>query len=102
LSQAGAPFTTGFFAKFSVITAAIAAGGAWLAVIVMVAAAIGGFFYVRLVLSLYAEDSLDRVRVEVPRLTGLVIAFGAVTAIVFGVWPGPIANLAHHATLLLP
>ena len=102
LSQAGAPFTTGFFAKFSVITAAVAAGGAWLAVIVMVAAAIGGFFYVRLVLSLYAEDSLDRVRIEVPRLTGLVIAFGAVTAIVFGVWPGPIANLAHHATLLLP
>jgi NADH-quinone oxidoreductase subunit N len=102
LSQAGAPFTTGFFAKFAVITSAVDAGGAWLAVIAMVAAAIGGFFYVRLVLSLYSDDEGSGVRVAVPRPTGAVIAVGSVSAILFGVWPGPIANLAHHAYLLLP
>ncbi|CAB4862946.1 unannotated protein [freshwater metagenome] len=102
LSQAGAPFTTGFFAKFAVITSAVDVGGSWLAVIAMVAAAIGGFFYVRLVLSLYSDDEGSGVRVAVPRLTGSVIAVGSVSAVLFGVWPGPIANLAHHAYLLLP
>lgn len=101
LSQAGAPFTTGFFAKFSVITSAIDAGGAWLAVIAMVAAAIGGFFYVRLVLSLYSDDEGQGVRVTVPRLSAIAIAVGATSAVIFGVFPGPIANLAHHAYLLL-
>jgi hypothetical protein len=36
----------------------------------------------------------------VPPLTGLVIAFGVVATVLFGVWPGPLATLAQHATVL--
>jgi len=100
LAQAGAPFTTGFFAKFSVLSAAVDAGGAPIAIIAMVAASIAFFFYLRWTLSLYAEDALDAPRIVVPWPTALVIAFGVVTTIVFGIWVGPFADLAHKATLL--
>jgi hypothetical protein len=43
---------------------------------------------------------VDAVRVAVPRATGVVIGLGVAMTLVFGVWPGPIATLAQHATLL--
>lgn len=102
LSQAGAPFTTGFFAKFAVVTAAVDAGGVWLGVLAMVAASIAGYFYVRLVLSLYATDAPASTPIAVPLGSAVVIGVGVVSAVLFGVWPGPLADLAHHAVLLLP
>jgi len=99
LSQLGAPLTTGFFAKFSVLAAAVDAGGTALAVIALLSAAIAAFFYLRWTLALYADDEIEANRVEVPRLTGLVIGFGVVFTIVFGIWPGPLATLAQHATV---
>ncbi len=107
LAQAGAPFTTGFFAKYSVIAAAVDAGGAPLAVLAMIGAAVAAYFYFRLVLALYADDATDAAettdapaRVDVPLASGTVIGLGAGTAVLFGVWVTPLAALAHNATLL--
>jgi NADH-quinone oxidoreductase subunit N len=100
LAQSGAPFTTGFFAKYSVIAAAVSSGGTALAVLAMVAAAIAAFFYLRVVLSLYADDDSDAALVAVPTSSGAVIGFAVITTVLFGVWVGPLASLAHHATLL--
>jgi NADH-quinone oxidoreductase subunit N len=54
LAQAGAPFTTGLWAKLQVVSAAIDAGQVPLAVIAMVSAAIAAFFYLRLAALMYA------------------------------------------------
>ncbi|MCL5053799.1 MAG: NADH-quinone oxidoreductase subunit N, partial [Gammaproteobacteria bacterium] len=59
LAQAGAPFTSGFIAKFSVITAVIAVNEYWVAVVAMVTAAIAVAFYLRLVLALFARDEVE-------------------------------------------
>lgn len=56
LAQAGAPFTSGFIAKFSVITAVISVNEYWVAVVAMITAAIAVAFYLRLVLALFARD----------------------------------------------
>ena len=53
LAQAGAPFTTGFLAKFQVVDASVNAGSVPLAVIAMVSAAIAAFFYLRIGLIMY-------------------------------------------------
>ena len=37
---------------------------------------------------------------RVPRATGVVIALGVVLTVVFGLWPGPLATLGQHATVL--
>ena len=100
LSQLGAPLTTGFYAKYAVLASVVDAGGGALALIALVSAAIAAFFYLRFTLTLYADDVPEATRVEVPRATGLVIGLGVAITLVFGVWPGPLATLAQHATLL--
>ena len=100
LSQLGAPLTTGFYAKFTVLASVVDAGSSTLAVIALLAAAIAAFFYLRWVMTLYADDDLEGTRIVVPPLTGFVIAVGVAFTLVFGVWPGPIAALAQHATVL--
>lgn len=100
LSQLGVPLTTGFYAKFAVLAAVVDAGSATLAVVALLGAAIAAVFYLRWTFTLYAEDDLDSTRIVVPRLTGFVIAFGVVATVLFGVWPGPLAALAQHATVL--
>jgi NADH-quinone oxidoreductase subunit N len=54
LAQAGAPFTTGLWAKLQVVLAAVSAGSVPLGVIAMVTAVIAGFFYLRLAVLMYA------------------------------------------------
>jgi len=54
LAQAGMPFTTGFLAKFYVISAAVQRGQYVLAIIAMLAAAVAAFFYLRVALIMYS------------------------------------------------
>ena len=54
LAQAGVPLTGGFVAKLSVFSAAVDAGQYSLALIGMLAAVIGAFVYLRIVLTMYA------------------------------------------------
>lgn len=100
LSQLGAPLTTGFYAKYSVLASALDGGGSSVALIALLSAAIAAFFYLRWTMTLYADDALDATRVTVPMGTGLVIGAGVAMTLVFGVWPGPLATLAQHATIL--
>jgi NADH-quinone oxidoreductase subunit N len=88
LSQLGAPLTTGFYAKFAVLASVVDAGS------------IAAFFYLRWTMALYADESIEATPVVVPASTGAVIAFGVVATVLFGVWPGPLATLAQHATVL--
>ena len=92
--------TTGFYAKYSVLAATVDQGGIALALIALLSAAIAAFFYLRWAMTLYADETVDAARVVVPRSTGLVIGSGVAMTLVFGVWPGPLATLAQHATLL--
>ena len=126
LAQAGAPFTTGFFAKFYVVAAAVDAHSYALAVIAMVSASIAVFFYLRVVLLMFGEApavdeevaeqaaagasgggtalalrQLDATRALVLdnwALSGLGIV--VLATLFFGIWPQPLVSFAHDATLL--
>jgi NADH-quinone oxidoreductase subunit N len=81
--------------------AALDAGGGALALIALLSAAIAAYFYLRFALTLYEEsDHDDASRVAVPRASVVVIAVGVIVAVLFGLWPGPLATWAQHATLL--
>ena len=61
-SLAGVPPLVGFFAKYSVLLAAVDAGLAWLAVLGVIASVIGAFYYLRIVYLMYfgaEENALD-------------------------------------------
>ncbi|MGO8872352.1 MAG: NADH-quinone oxidoreductase subunit N [Acidimicrobiales bacterium] len=54
LGQAGAPFTTGFLAKFGVVGAVVATHAYVLAVVAMLSAAIAAFFYLRVAVTMFS------------------------------------------------
>ncbi len=58
LAQAGAPFTTGLWAKVQVVFAAIDVGYYPLAVIAMVTAVVAAYFYLRVAVLMYAGGGL--------------------------------------------
>ena len=58
LAQAGAPFTTGLWAKIEVVFAAVEAGYVPLGVVAMVTAVIAAYFYLRVAVLMYAGGGL--------------------------------------------
>jgi NADH-quinone oxidoreductase subunit N len=61
-SMAGVPPLVGFFAKFAVLTAAVEAGLAWLAVAGVLAAVINAYYYLRIVYLMYfGSPDVDRI-----------------------------------------
>ncbi len=58
LAQAGAPFTTGLWAKVQVVFAVIEAGDVPLGVIAMVTAVVAAYFYLRVAVLMYAGGGL--------------------------------------------
>jgi NADH-quinone oxidoreductase subunit N len=110
-AQAGVPFTSGFFAKFYVITAAVDAGSTWLAAVAMLSAVIAAFVYLRIAVSTYMADppaegagegaAVGAPRVAVPAGATIALAACVIVTIVAGLWPGSIADLARDAVPVL-
>ena len=103
-AQAGVPLTSGFFAKFYVITAAVDAGSTWLAVVAMVAAVIAAFLYLRIIVAMYMGDeeaAPEGGRVAVSVGAGVALTLCLVVTIGVGVWPGAISGWAQDAVPVL-
>jgi NADH-quinone oxidoreductase subunit N len=108
LAQAGVPLTSGFFAKFYVIFAAVDAGSDMLAVVAMLAAVIAAYLYLRIVVSMYmadgdagAREPGTRPRISVPVGAGVALAACFVVTIGLGVWPGVVTEVARDAVPVL-
>jgi NADH-quinone oxidoreductase subunit N len=65
-SMAGIPFFVGFFAKFSVLQAVVAAGYLWLAVVAIFFSLIGCFYYLRVVKIMYFDQPTNTAPIEAP------------------------------------
>jgi NADH-quinone oxidoreductase subunit N len=99
-AQAGVPLTSGFFAKFYVINAAIDAGSTWLAVIAMLTAVISAFLYLRITVSMYmsTEEAGAPRTIPVPFAAGLAVLVSFAVTLAVGVFPGLLAGPAKEAT----
>jgi NADH-quinone oxidoreductase subunit N len=104
-SLAGIPIFAGWYAKFTVFSAAVSAGGGpnvALAVIAGINGAIALYYYASVAKAMFfepldAED--DRKGYRVPAPLGLALGACAILTVLFGVMPGIVANLAESATL---
>ena len=86
-SMAGVPPTLGFYAKFSVLQAALAAGYLWLVVFAALMAVIGAFYYLRVIKLMYFDDPLDHHPIEAPMDMRIVLSFNALALLVVGIMP---------------
>ena len=78
LSLTGIPPTVGFFAKLYVLLASVEAGLAWLAVIIVLNAAMAAFYYLRVIVYMYMRDpEPDPAPLDTsPFGTAALVAFG--------------------------
>jgi NADH-quinone oxidoreductase subunit N len=99
LSLGGVPITSGFIGKFLVFGAAVQAGYAWVAVIGVLASSVAMFFYLRIMVVMYMQES-DEANPAVPMssLAGGVIALCAAATVLFGLVWGPLFEVAQKAT----
>lgn len=99
LSLAGIPLTVGFLGKFYVLAAGVDAA-AWLLVITLiVGSAIGLFYYLRVVIALYALPA-PAPTARVSPVTGLVLATMTGLLLWFGIYPAPLIALIQAAVRL--
>jgi NADH-quinone oxidoreductase subunit N len=98
-AQAGVPLTSGFFAKFYVITAAVDAGSTPLAIVAMLAAVIAAFLYLRIVVAMYMGDdeAPAEPKVAISVGAGIALTLCLVATIGVGVWPGLVSGWAEDA-----
>ena len=106
LAQAGIPFTTGFLAKFYVISAAVEGRSYSLALIGMLSSVVAAFFYLRITVLMYMssdEDKAEEAQTEplsIPPSMGVVLGVSVAFTIAFGLLPAPVIDFARDAILL--
>ena len=102
MAQAGVPFTSGFLAKFYVISAAVERRSYALAIIAMLAAVVAAFFYLRVIVLMFSPPDGDAPLrpVAVPLPAGAALAVTVGFTLLAGILPAPFLNFARDATLL--
>lgn len=99
LSMAGIPPMIGFYAKLSVLQAALAAGYLWVAVTAVMLSLIGAFYYLRIIKFMYFDeaDSAHPIR-SAPEIR-LMISMNGLAIILLGMFPQMLMNLSLGAIL---
>lgn len=105
LALAGIPLTMGFVAKFFAIAAGVS-GAHWpLVIILVIGSAIGLYYYLRLIITMFATDSGSEPAADrMPAAAGVgggVLMILIAALIGFGIYPGPVLVLVRQAALSL-
>lgn len=86
-SMAGVPPTVGFFAKLLVLKALVDIHMVWVAVIGLVFAVIGAFYYLRIIKVMYFESPKISTPIKLPRATTAILSFNCLSLLYFGIFP---------------
>jgi NADH-quinone oxidoreductase subunit N len=103
LSLAGIPLTAGFIGKFYIIATGVEAHQWWLVGSLILGSAIGVFYYLRVMVTLYlVEPKLHRHDAPLnweQKAGGVMLLAVSILVFVLGVYPQPMLELVQHATL---
>ena len=85
-SMAGIPPMVGFFAKLMVLQAVIEAGMLWLAVVAVVFAVIGAFYYLRVIKYMYFDDPEHETPITAPVDFGAALTLNGAMILGLGIF----------------
>ena len=97
VSMAGIPPTVGFFAKLSVLQAALQAGYLWLVVFAVLMSVIGAFYYLRIVKLMYFDEPTDTAPIAAHADQRVLMSFNGLAILALGVLPQPLMALCTNA-----
>ncbi|HRH13055.1 MAG TPA: NADH-quinone oxidoreductase subunit NuoN [Azonexus sp.] len=98
-SMAGIPFFVGFFAKFSVLQAVVAAGYMWLAIVAVLFSLIGAFYYLRVVKLMYFDPPVDTSPLTAGMDMRILISANGLAVALLGIFPQMLMSLCAYALL---
>ena len=87
LSMAGVPPMVGFWAKWAVLAQVINAGFIWLAVLAVLFAVIGAFYYLRIIKFMYFDKPTDLTPIEASTDIRVALSANALTVLLLGLMP---------------
>ena len=98
-SMAGVPFFVGFFAKFSVLQAVVAAGYMKLAIAAVIFSLIGAYYYLRVVKIMYFDQPNDTSPIEAPLNMKVLASANGLAVAVLGIFPQALMSLCAFSLL---
>jgi len=102
LSLTGIPPTVGFFAKLYVLLASVEAGLEWLAVIIVLNAALAAFYYLRVVVYMYMRDPEEEpAQLDRSPFGTVALAISVAAVVLLGLFPGATLDLLEVAAASL-
>lgn len=102
LSLTGIPPTVGFFAKLYVLLATVEAGLGWLAVAIVLNAALAAFYYLRVIVYMYMRDPEEEpAPVDTSPLPSFALAISVIGVLALGLFPQPILDLLEQSAASL-
>jgi NADH-quinone oxidoreductase subunit N len=96
-SLAGIPPTVGFYAKLSVLQAVLGAGHVWLALVAVLFALVGTFYYIRVVKLMYFDEPRDTQRIDAKLDLGVLLSVNGLAVLALGILPQPLMQLCFYA-----
>lgn len=96
-AMAGVPPTLGFYAKFTVLQAALEAGFVGLVVFAVLMAVVGAFYYLRVVKLMYFDEPLDRNPIDAPTDMRILLSANALVLLVLGLFPQSLMGVSAYA-----
>ncbi len=97
MSMAGLPPTVGFYAKLSVLQAALQAGYLWLVVVAVLLSVIGAYYYLRIVKLMYFDEPLDSTPIQAQPDMSVLLSINALALLAIGILPQPLMALCVNA-----
>lgn len=98
-SMAGVPFFVGFFAKFSVLQAVVAAGYMKLAIAAVIFSLIGAYYYLRVVKVMYFDQPENSSPIVAPTGMKVMLSLNGVSVALLGLMPQALMSLCAVALL---
>jgi len=97
LSMAGVPPTVGFYAKLLVIQSVIKVGMIPLAVVAVLFAVIGAYYYLRVIKLMYFDDATEKTPIRAGRDVQVLLGINALVLVGVLPWVGIIMELCRQA-----
>jgi NADH-quinone oxidoreductase subunit N len=92
-SMAGVPPLVGFYAKFTVLSALLDVGLAWLVVFGVVLAVVGAFYYLRIIWFMYFAEATDETPLGSALDLKLVLSVNCLLLLALGIFPAFLLDL---------
>ena len=96
-SMAGVPPTVGFYAKLSVLQAALQAGFVWVVVFAVLMSVIGAFYYLRIVKLMYFDAPEDQSPIASQPDASVLMSMNGLAVLALGILPQPLMALCAYS-----